>query len=88
MIKKILGSIVGQLFIVLMGLAIMSACSIGINAGTPEPEPQQALDKSVWQLTAIEGKALPGKFCGASVEVKDQRIAQFETAGLANRARA
>lgn len=77
MIKKIFGSIVGQLFIVLMGLAIMSACSIGINAGTPEPEPQQALDKSVWQLTAIEGKALPKEAAAPTLKFENGRLTGF-----------
>ena len=75
MIKKILGSIMGQLFIVLMGLAIMSACSIGINAGTPEP--QQALDKSVWQLTAIEGKALPKDAAAPTLKFENGRLTGF-----------
>jgi len=52
-IKKILGSMTGQLFAVLVGLAIMSACSIGTKAST---EPQQSLDKTEWVLASIQGK--------------------------------
>lgn len=75
MIKKILGSIAGQLFIVLMGLAIMSACSMGINANSPTPE--QALDKQVWQLTAIEGKVLPKDAAVPNLKFANGRLTGF-----------
>lgn len=75
MIKKILGSMTGQLFIALMGLAIMSACSMGTNANTPTPE--QALDKNTWQLTAIEGKALPKDSAAPTLKFENGRLTGF-----------
>lgn len=75
MIKKILGSIAGQLFIVLMGLAIMSACSMGLTANSPEP--QLALDKQTWQLTAIEGKALPKDAAAPTLKFENGRLTGF-----------
>lgn len=75
MIKKILGSIAGQLFIVLMALAVMSACSMGIKANTPDP--QTALDKNTWQLTAIEGKAIPVDAAAPSLKFENGRLTGF-----------
>ncbi|MFZ1342338.1 META domain-containing protein [Thiothrix eikelboomii] len=75
MIKKILGSIAGQLFIVLMGLAIMSACSMGINANSSTPE--QALDKQVWQLTAIKGQPLPKEAAAPNLKFENGRLTGF-----------
>ncbi|WP_298610317.1 META domain-containing protein [uncultured Thiothrix sp.] len=75
MIKKILGSIAGQLFIVLMALAIMSACSMGIKAN--DPAPQAALDKTSWQLTAIEGKAIPAEAAAPTLQFENGRLTGF-----------
>ena len=75
MIKKILGSIAGQLFIALMALAIMSACSRGIKAN--DPVPQAALDKHSWQLTAIEGKAIPNDAAAPTLKFENGRLTGF-----------
>lgn len=75
MIKKILGSIAGQLFIVLMGLAIMSACSMGIKANPLNSE--QALDKNTWQLTAIEGKPLTSANLIPTLKFENGRLTGF-----------
>lgn len=75
MIKKILGSIAGQLFIVLMGLAVMSACSMGINTKTPPP--QEALDKNTWVLTAIQGQAIPKESAAPTLKFDKNRLTGF-----------
>ncbi|MFM2318229.1 MAG: hypothetical protein RLZZ215_850 [Pseudomonadota bacterium] len=75
MIKKILGSIAGQLFIVLMGLAIMSACSMSINATSTTPE--QALDKQTWLLTAIEGKPPSKELATPNLKFEKGRLSGF-----------
>ena len=57
MLKKILGSLAGQLFIVLSILAVMSACSMGMSADTTKVHPN--FEKTVWLLTQINGSSLP-----------------------------
>lgn len=75
MIKKILGSIAGQCFIVLMGLAVMSACSMGINANTSTL--QDNLDKNTWILTAIEGQALAKDAAAPTLKFDNGRLTGF-----------
>ncbi|TXH66844.1 MAG: META domain-containing protein [Thiothrix sp.] len=75
MIKKILGSIAGQLFIVLMALAIVSACSMGLKAN--DSTTQAPLDKNTWQLTAIEGKAIPPEAAAPTLKFENGRLTGF-----------
>ena len=52
MFSKIITSLAGQLFIVLLGLAIVSACSMRPIAST---KPVNSLANTSWQLKKLEG---------------------------------
>ncbi len=58
MIKKFIASFAGQIFIVLMGLAIVSACSVSPKAYT---ETALSLDNTHWVLKSIDGQAVSSK---------------------------
>ena len=56
MIKKILGSVGGQILVVLLGLAIISACSMSRDASA---EKQQTLENTQWTLKSMGDIPLP-----------------------------
>jgi heat shock protein HslJ len=58
MVRKILSSLAAQLVIVLLGLAIVSACSLDSNV---KVAPTMTLVNTDWQLKTLEGATINSK---------------------------